>query len=244
MNIEILQEIGLSNTEAKVYLALLQLNSGLAGSITKKSGINRTNVYDALERLIEKGLVSYVISANRKVFKAAKPEKLTNILKEKQEKLKEIMPELANIYETNKPNEDATIFRGKKGLQSVYDDIIQEKKTLYAYGAEGRFSKLMPAYFKYWSLERERLGIKIKIVYPERIQNDKNKESFKLVERRYIKTDYEFPSAVLIYGEKVVMVVFTETPFAFMIKSKDAVKSHMNLFKLMWNRKKIKAFFY
>ena len=99
---EALQEIGLSKTESKVYLALLELGSALAGKITKKSGINRTNVYDALERLIEKGLVTYIIQANRKVFEPVDPNKLQEILKEKQDKLDSLMPELQLKYKSTK----------------------------------------------------------------------------------------------------------------------------------------------
>ena len=86
MNTKSLQEAGLSNTEAKVYLSMLELGPALAGEITKKSAVNRTNVYDALERLIEKGLVTYVLSANRRVFEPVNPERLQEILKEKSDK--------------------------------------------------------------------------------------------------------------------------------------------------------------
>src|SRR3989338_10345709 len=112
MDTQILQEIGLSNTEVKVYLALLELGSALAGEITKKSEVNRTNVYDALERLIEKGLVTYVISANRKVFEPVNPEMLREILKDKQEKLSSVINELQLKYKTSRSKEEATIFKG------------------------------------------------------------------------------------------------------------------------------------
>ena len=91
MNTEVLQEFGLSKTEAKVYLALLELGKSKAGEVTKKSLVNRTNVYDALERLIEKGLVSYVSENNKKVFEAVNPQRLQEILKDKHEKLGKIV---------------------------------------------------------------------------------------------------------------------------------------------------------
>ena len=107
MDLEILQDIGLSVTESKVYLALLELGNALAGEITKKSQINRTNVYDALERLIEKGLVTYVISANRKVFEPVNPERLKEILEEKQANFNTLLPELELKYKEHKSEEEA-----------------------------------------------------------------------------------------------------------------------------------------
>lgn len=234
-----MQEIGLSNTEAKVYLALLELGSALAGEITKKSEVNRTNVYDALERLIEKGLVTYVISANRKVFEPVNPERLQEILKEKQEKLASTMPELQLKFKTSKTKEEATIFKGKKGIKSIFEDILNEKKDLFVYGAESRFADMLPAYQKHWNQERAKLGIKVKIIYNEKVKQKKTEEKLKLLEMRFLPKDYDFPSTILIYGDKVVTIVWTELPFGFMIKSTDAAKSNMNFFEILWNIAKV-----
>ena len=234
MDTQILQEIGLSNTEAKVYLALLELGSALAGEITKKSEVNRTNVYDALERLIEKGLVTYVISANRKVFEPVNPEKLQEILKEREQKLNSAMQELQLKYKTSKAKEEATIFKGKKGIKSIFEEILKEKKDLFAYGAESKFADMFPAYQKHWNKERAKLGIKVKIIYNEKVRQKKIKEKLKLLEMRFLPKEYDFPSTIMIYGDKTVTIVWTELPFGFMIRSKDAVKSNMNFFEILW----------
>ncbi len=234
MDIQILQEIGLSNTEAKVYLALLELGSALAGEITKKSEVNRTNVYDALERLVEKGLVSYVISANRKVFEPVNPERLQEILKERQEKLNFAMQELQLKYKTSRTKEDATIFKGKKGIKSIFEDILKEKKDLFVYGAESRFADMFPAYQKHWNDERAKLGIKVKMIYNEKVKKIKEEEKLKLLEMKFLPKHYEFPSTIMLYGDKTVIVVWSEMPFGFMIKSKDTTKSNMNFFDILW----------
>jgi len=235
MDTQILQEIGLSNTEAKVYLALLELGSALAGEITKKSEVNRTNVYDALERLIEKGLVTYVISANRKVFEPVNPEMLREILKDKQEKLSSVINELQLKYKTSRSKEEATIFKGKKGIKSIFEDILKEKKDLFAYGAESRFADMFPAYQKHWNDRRARLGIKVKMIYNEKVRQRKIKEKLKKLTMKFLPKHYEFPSTIMIYGDKVITIVWTELPFGFMIRSKETVKSHMNFFEILWN---------
>src|SRR3990167_2347637 len=81
---KILENLGLTALEAKVYLTLLDLGPSLAGLITRKSGIHRRSVYDALERLIQKGLVGYIVNNNRKYFEAANPERLSELVKEKE----------------------------------------------------------------------------------------------------------------------------------------------------------------
>src|SRR3989338_4567553 len=100
MDAAILEKIGLTGNEIKVYLALLELGSVTAGEIIKKTGLHRAGAYDTLERLMDKGIVSYVIKANRKYFEATPPanlitfvEKREDELKDEKEKIKQLVPQ-------------------------------------------------------------------------------------------------------------------------------------------------------
>ena len=155
----ILENAGLSGTETKVYLALLDIGSALAGEITKKSGVNRTNVYDALDKLIEKGLASYVVEANRKYFEASNVERLIKYLEEQEDILKEkkrnvnaILSDLEERRKLGKEPQEATIYRGRKGLQSITEDILRTKKEMFVFGAQGNFVNLFPIYSTHWHM--------------------------------------------------------------------------------------------
>ncbi len=151
-----LQEMGLSKSEAKVYLALLDLGASLAGDITKEAKINRSNCYDALERLIEKGLVSYIIKSNRKYFQAETPQKLVELLKEEQEKIKskqqtlqEALPQLFEKREISHEKPEATVYKGKKGIQSIFEEILRHKEYR-ALGSSGKFKEILDPYFTHF----------------------------------------------------------------------------------------------
>src|SRR3989338_11529589 len=96
-----LQRFGLSEKEAKTYLACLELGETGAGDISIKSNLPRTLVYDILERLIDIGLASYAIKNNKKYFQASNPEKLSRILKEKQESISKILPKLKELQKSD-----------------------------------------------------------------------------------------------------------------------------------------------
>ena len=81
---EILEQLGLSNNEIKVYLALLELEQSTATPIVKKADIPNSKIYPVLEKLIKKGLVNYVIKNNVKYFQASSPENLMDILNSKE----------------------------------------------------------------------------------------------------------------------------------------------------------------
>ena len=106
----------------------------MAGEITKKSGIHRRSVYDAIERLIQKGLVSYLKTNNRKYFEAVNPERLLEILKEKEDNIKTLLPELKLLKETSKEKKETLFFRGKQALRTVFDDQIRVGKEICIFG--------------------------------------------------------------------------------------------------------------
>ncbi len=107
MNTRILEEIGLTKTEIKVYLSLLKLGQSTTTNIIKESGIHASKVYEFLDKIKKKGLVSYVIKSNKKYFNASNPEGLRDFLKEQKERMEEqsievdgLIPELKSIQKS------------------------------------------------------------------------------------------------------------------------------------------------
>lgn len=238
----ILIEIGLAENQATIYLTLLKIGSSSAGEITKKCDINRTNVYDALERLIEKGIVSFIIKDHKKYFEARNPENLKIFLdtqekniQEKKQKLKQIFPKINKLKETNKKPQQATIFKGKKALKSIAEDVLKQKQELLVLGAEGKFKDIFDHYFDQWHLKRKKAKIKIKIVY-----NKNLKRNFPYSEIKINKNLEDIPSTTWIYADKIVIIVWDESPVATLIKSKEVSNSYREFFKTIWkNSKKI-----
>ena len=88
MKEEVLERLGLSVNEAKVYLALLETGLSNASTIVKKTGLHRPNVYYSINRLTEKGLIASCIRQNVNYYQAADPKRLKQLIREKQEELK------------------------------------------------------------------------------------------------------------------------------------------------------------
>ena len=232
MQVSTLKSIGLSEGEAKVYLALIKLGSSFAGELTSKAQINRTNVYGALERLIEKGLVSFVISDGKKFFSPTSPKRLKELLEEKQQKLDSELPSLESEYNSSKSSEEATVFKGKKGIKSAFESVLRENKPIFAYGAESMFADLFPIYMYQWNSKRVLNNNTLKIIYNELVRL-KKKESLGLIEIKYAPKEYQSPSTVMICGE-LTLIIAWESLFVFYIRSKEVAKSNMNFFNILW----------
>ena len=119
MDDKILEEAGLTKNEITIYKALLEFGPSTAGPLTKKSGVHRSRVYESLNRLVDKGLVSYKIQSNRKYFQAQNPEEIIDFIDEKKEKVKSILPELNALQMLRPETQEANVFEGYKGIKSL-----------------------------------------------------------------------------------------------------------------------------
>src|SRR3989344_7028357 len=132
---EDLQELGLSNNEAKLYLALLKLGSTTTGPLIKASGIYRVMVYDTLEKLMNLGLVTYSLKKNRKYFEAEKPLQLLELIKNKELTAKQIIPELEKLNVSKPLEQGAFLYEGWKGIKAAQENYFKLMKK----GAGGEY---------------------------------------------------------------------------------------------------------
>jgi len=239
MNTQILEELGLTKNEVKVYLALLELGSTPAGKLIKKVGMHRGIVYDLVDLLSNKGLVSYVIKANRKYFEAHDPERLKEYLEskksdleQKKDELDKIIPELQLKRALSKEEQEGTIYKGKKGLKSIFEDIINEKKEWCVFGATGRFKELFHAYFIHFHNKRAKARIPLKIIFKEEVRKQNRK--LKLCKIKYLPDSYITPSTTYIYGDKIVIINWSIEPIAFLMRSKQVADSYRSFFDILW----------
>ena len=135
-----LKKLGLTPNEVEVYLTLLRHGEMSAYKIASKSGFHRQICYDALERLLEKGFVSYIIKDNKKHFKPIEPKKIHNYIQEKKEEFDLALPKLEEIYNSVEEDTKVEVIKGKLVLRIIYNDIIKEvtktKKGLLAMGVD------------------------------------------------------------------------------------------------------------
>lgn len=234
---ETLKEFGLTDKEIKVYLALLKLGSALVQDISKSAETYRTYTYEILKSLKEKGLASYVIKSGKQYFEVASPEKLINILREKESKIKIILPDLRNIYKSSIEKPKVELYGGKEGLKTILDDMLQLKKEILIYGSTNKQLKLLQFYFPNFINSRVKNKIKTKVI------TEKSKESLdiyknnkkELREMKFFSKNVEFPTATNIYGNKVAVLSLEKDIVGIIIENEAIANTQREIFKLLWN---------
>jgi sugar-specific transcriptional regulator TrmB len=241
MDEKILEEVGLAKNEARVYMTLLRLGSASVGRVTEESGVHRRNVYDALERLANKGLVGHALKGETKFFEASDPLRLMELLNQKREaidrtesRLKPILPNLKAIkgsYES----QDVKIYRGKDSRRLVFEDILKSTKENRVLGAHTP-SKLSRDYIMQWHSKRMRMGISDKLIYNKPDPWAKKMQALDDTEVRFAPEPIDSNTAINIYGSKVAMFLWSnDQPITILIDNEKIANDFRNYFNFLWS---------
>jgi len=232
-----LEEFGLTKTEEKVYLALVRSGESNAADLIKKTQLHRTTVYDVLDRLIEKGVVSFVTKNKIKFYSSLDPSRFLDMLSEeraeiekKQVLAKELISKIHSIEKQANVKSIAQIFLGANGKKAVMQDLINEGKDFIEFGAEGRFEDEMSTYTKQWAEQRRKKKIKAKLLFRKGVEVP----TWDLNEIRFVTQEYQSPAATIVYGNKVAIFIDEEPSLIILIESEKLAKSYRNYFDMLW----------
>ena len=242
---EQLQQIGLNSKEAKIYLAILQLDQDTVYNISKKSNIKRSTCYVILEDLKKKGLVTEIEIKGVLYYIAANPQKLLNQIKQKEMDITSILPELKSIYNSHPTKPKIQLFEGIQGMTQIYDMIINHAKTsqeVLCYGTMSHFYAEDISFQKQlrkWLRETKKNKTKIR----EIMQSQKDEQDyFDKVKRnnnpkhkvKFMPEKYHLINDNIIFGNKIAIFSTKKDFFVTLIESEEIVTTYKNLFKYIW----------
>lgn len=234
-----LEEIGLSDKEATVYLALLQVENSAITDLAKKTKINRTTVYPVLQSLEKKGLASEVQVGKTIHYQAAPPERLETyverqkvILEEHASRLKDIIPQIKSTQREEGERPIVKMFEGRDGAISAYEDFYQMHDTN---SKEGYFifnRDLLESEFT--EKEREKF-LKIRLgkgVTPTTVYSNKSGDfAFSTPGRRVRIDGDEYPILcdITVIEDRVIISTLGRKIISILIKSSDFAKTIASL---------------
>jgi HTH-type transcriptional regulator, sugar sensing transcriptional regulator len=246
MDTKILQNIGLTDGEIRVYLALIKLGPSTTGPIIDTSKVSSSKIYNILERLMQKGIVSYIIQEKTRHYQAEDPAKIREYINDKEKEFEKqkievdkLIPELQFKKELEKTKSEAQIYKGFKGIQTITEHIYSRLKKGDEFYDIGIPSHQDEKYHNYWHKDhtrRVKLGIKCKLLFnvgtPKEVL--KNRNSYKDCDARYMPVPVETPSWILVYKTFSVIVLQSEEPMAIEINNEQIAKSFKEYFEAFW----------
>jgi len=229
--------LGLTDGEAKVYLALLKLGSSSVGPIVKEAKVAYSNIYEILNKLLEKELVSFIIKEKTKFFQAVSPSRLNEYLEKKEDELekekselKKLIPELEKI-QNKSSKQEAEIFIGLKGIKTAYERMLEDinkEEWLFFYIEEEK--EIADEFYT-------RVYSKFKKIPIKGIANKEYQKS-KFIQQTHFKiryVDFPIPGNIDVYKDKLLFISWGTAPIGILITSKDMAQKFKDYFYSIWN---------
>jgi HTH-type transcriptional regulator, sugar sensing transcriptional regulator len=233
---EALTQFGLTEKEARIYLALLELGSASVQKIAQKAQIARATAYDILESLKNQQLASIFEKGATKYYSPTDPTRIRVLARQKNEIIEDVFPQLKALYGLQSEKPKVRFYEGKEGMKIILEENLKDAQENFTFGsAEDLFATL--DFFPEFVKKRVKLKIPVKVILRE---STKARERQKLGpkelrEVRIIPAKYEFHAMTMIFGNKIAMFSFKKTFIALLIESEELAAMQKMMFKLIWD---------
>lgn len=241
--VDTLQLLGLSKNESEIYETLLEKGESSVANIAIAAKIHRRNVYDTIDRLVKKGLVYEIVAGKESRYQPVEPQKLLEVLGEKQQVLQKRLPEMEQVYKYKQPTESVFIYRGVEGWKNYMRDILRLGQDDYVIGAKGAWSDpKIKLFTEQFASSVRKKNIKIRLLYDHDAQKRAKADALVLkAEYRILPPGIQTPSALEIFGDHVV--IFTDVTDAqvrddlsmTVLVSQKAADSFKVWFRMLWD---------
>lgn len=245
----ILQDIGFTRNEAKVYLTLLRLGSATSYHIVKEAHISSGKIYETLYRLMERGIVSTVTRRGRRYFSAAEPECLIDFLKQREHDLAEdrhaisaMIPTLKAEQRTVKQETRAELYEGIVGIKTVYERMLRETQrgaTILIAGAPRMAGEKLDGYFDDFNQRRIAKNVRLRIILNTDHPRERKLSALPKTAVRVFPRNIRTPAWIIIFNNTVATLNIEGVPIVFLLQNAAAAASYRQYFTLIWNLAKL-----
>lgn len=242
--LERLKNIGLSDNEAKVYMAMLELGPSPVVEIARKAEVNRPTAYVQIESLKKKGLVSTQTKGKKHLFIAESPEQIEfiierekNELERKAEEFKKFIPDLMSVFNVSGQKPQVRFFEGREGLMKIQDEFLKNKsKESISISSLDDIMNVFPAHPQKYTPRRVQGGIKSRLIYTSSKGPFLKSDPALLREVKFVPQDkMPFSLDMSVYDDVVAIANLRGTISGIIIKNQNIADSFRNLFNFIWN---------
>ncbi len=233
---EALQEYGLTEKEAELYLATLTNGDSTSNTLAEKTPLQRTSIYDIAHTLVQKGLLSTYKKDKKIYFSAKPPQALIELLNQKKEHIKEVVPQLEQLYKQANTKTHITIYKGKTGLRTVAKEMLVEKEIL-VYGGGIKADEAFGVFNENFARKRVEKKILLKSIIGTAIP--KHMQDKEILQYTQIKTHAymnDFETTYFIYGNTLVIWDYGTELTATKIESESVAQTQKKIFAYLWRQ--------
>jgi sugar-specific transcriptional regulator TrmB len=234
-----LKQAGLNISEIKIYIYLLENGLSTPPKVSQGTFVARTNCYNVLQSLKEKGLIEEQLIRSRKAYLASDPESIVRSLQKKKEVIEQILPDLRGIYTTQKNKPKIKFYDGAEQIKEIYLQSLRSDQ-IFAIGSTNQIEKLLPGFLKHYFNEIKRKGIFFKdtlTLDSKNIAETTQQELRAFYDFRLLPKEYKDPPTdILIWENNIALLTLQEPVFGTILTNPLLAQTFKMLFNLLWNK--------
>lgn len=252
---QLLQSIGLSQKETKMYITLLRSGTQPISYLAKKAGLNRGTGYVVLHTLLDKGLVTKAVKRGVQYFSPLEPQQLVTYVDHREKALgqakqgiQSAMGQFISLMNplTSKPKIE--FFDGQEGARIVLDRTLRSKeKILRSFLSIADIIDFLGAdYFSEYTSRRIEQGLTLHALRTR--ESDRTAFLRDARAKRYITSkkdkrvihhipdDLAFPVTIYMFDTTLAIISSKEEGFSLLIESKELTNMMKKIFDLLWSQ--------
>jgi sugar-specific transcriptional regulator TrmB len=231
--------IGLSERETNVYLAALELGTSSVQDIAQQSDEKRSTVYDVIDKLKKKKLITETRQGSRRLFTASSPSELRVMLIDHEQMLEEILPVLKGMAGNNLSKPKIQVFNGIKEVGIAYSDTLNSRphEILTIESSDSVIGRMGLGWTNAYIAERVRKNIPVRLITTasDIASELASKDKDELRQTKILSKGRKFTTDIEIYGNKVLFLSFKKEITGFLIESEEMHNAMKTMFEIMWN---------
>lgn len=230
--LESLKRFGLNDTEAKIYLALIKAKESTAVQLAKQTEVHRRTIYDNLNILLRKGLVSIKSKNGVTYFNASNPDSLKIFLEEKHKVLEDVLPMLKGWYNEQDSSPKIDVFVGIEGAKIIVEEAFNSNQPCYWVGGGAFFLQALK--YSRSLVEQKIKKLKLKVIQPDVAEAKALTKIISKQNLRILPKNFQSRVGYLVYGDNVIIGIIKDEVTTIKITSKDCSQAFVNYFEVMW----------
>lgn len=239
--IQTLEKIGFTHSQAKVYLTLLESGQSKVGRIIEKSGLQSSVVHNNLNKLVDRGMINFILSGKVRLYSIADPKVLSKYVEEQKKEIDSLIPSFEKRF-NKKTKTGVEVYKGERGLKTAFTEEYEKvpkngKVQFLALPYEQHHEKEVQEFF-----QKVNLYLFEKNCIIEGIGSEKVRELWsKLYKHKNYKFKFvkeNFPFDINIFEDSILISIWGEEPIVIRIKDEEFVKQTKRYFKEKWEESK------
>lgn len=238
--INILKELGLTESEAEVYFTSLSLGPSTILKIARSAEIKRTTVYSIIDSLKQKGLINIQVAGFKKKFVAEDPHKLEQILEARKERFRNLLPEFSAIYNLRGGEAFIKYYEGLPAIKGIYESMIRDIKPHEDYlviGNQDAVINMDKDFVMDFLYRRAKLPINIRMIFQESpLAHELKKQERNLnSQAKILPAGTKFNTNLVITPQRVFIQQLIQPVIGIVIENKSIIQMHKEMYEVIWN---------